>query len=74
MRNSKLLNTKLGSLLLVVLLVIAFGCEDQLLDKKPRAELTQASFFETEQHAIQATNASYQQLRNFWVHSFGWVG
>ncbi|MDR8389802.1 RagB/SusD family nutrient uptake outer membrane protein [Aliifodinibius sp. S!AR15-10] len=65
----------LVSLLLVGLLAVGFsGCEDQLLDKKPRGELTQESFFETEQHAIQATNASYEKLRDFWVHSFGWVG
>jgi len=50
------------------------GCQDQLLNKKPRGELTQASFFQTKGQAIQATNAAYQQLRNFNVHSFPWLG
>ena len=60
--------------LLVVVVLSLPGCVDQLLDKKPRGELTQASFFETEEHAIQATNATYQQLRDFNVHSFPWLG
>lgn len=73
-----MLNNKLNIDLLIVFLFAIFGfitgCQDQLLDKKPRAELTQASFFETEDHAIQATNATYEQLRQFNVHSFPWLG
>lgn len=75
MKHLTQFNKLLFSLLMAGLLAIGIaGCEDQLLDKKPRGELTQESFFETEQHAVQATNASYEKLRDFWVHSFGWVG
>lgn len=62
------------SLVGLILAGLLTGCEDQLLNKKPRGELTQKSFFETKDQAVQATNATYEQMRGFWVHSFGWVG
>lgn len=60
---------------------IIAGCGD-LLDKAPRGERTQATFFQNESDAIQATNASYEQLVNydrndgFWssVHYIWWLG
>ena len=58
----------------VLLSGMLMGCEDQLLDKSPRGQLTQKQFFENEEDAVQATNATYQQLRNFNVHSFPWLG
>jgi len=54
--------------------VLLSGCEDQLLDKEPRGELTQASFFKTEDHAVQATNATYEVMRGFNVHTMQWLG
>lgn len=48
------------------------GCD--LLDTSPKGELTSGNFFETEEHAIQGTNATYSVLRNFRVHVFPWLG
>lgn len=50
-----------------------FGCDD-FLSTEPKAELTNANFFTTEAHAIQATNATYAMLRNWTVHVFFWIG
>lgn len=58
----------------IVFAALIAGCEDSLLDQEPRGELTDPSFFQTEEHAIQATNATYEQLRAFNVHSFPWIG
>ena len=49
------------------------GC-DSFLEPTPRGELTSANFFETEAHAVQATNATYSILRDWTVHVFSWVG
>lgn len=48
------------------------GCD--FLDKSPKGELTSGNFFQTQDQAIQATNATYSQLRNFSVHVFAWLG
>jgi hypothetical protein len=45
-----------------------------LLDKSPKGELTSGNFFQTPDQAVQATNATYSQLRNFSVHVFSWLG
>ncbi len=49
------------------------GC-DSFLDPVPRGELTSDRFFETEAHAVQATNATYAVLRDWNVHVFAWIG
>lgn len=46
-------------------MVIFTNCTDELLNKAPRGEQTEATFFENEQDAIEATNATYEQLVNF---------
>lgn len=51
-----------------------FGCSDDFLDKEPLGQLSSESFFTTTEHAIQATNATYSQLRSFDVHVFGFIG
>lgn len=64
------------------LMVILSGCADQLLNKAPRGEQTENTFFETEDDAIKATNATYEQLvnfdrnNNFWssVNYIWWLG
>jgi len=57
--------------LLVGGLTIA-GCD--LLNKSPKGELTSGNFFETQEHALQGTNATYSTLRDFRVHVFPWLG
>lgn len=75
MKENRLFQIKYGIVLSVLLMVMLFlGCEDALLDQKPRGELTLANFFQTEQHAIEATNTTYERLRDFNVHSFPWLG
>src|SRR5688500_9393944 len=51
----------------------AAGCSD-FLTTEPRGELTTPSFFQTSDHALQATNASYSMLRNWTTHVFSWLG
>ena len=69
------LRYRLGLLALTLVLVggIALsGCD--FLEKSPKGELTSGNYFQTPEHAVQATNATYSQLRNFNVHVFSWLG
>lgn len=45
--------------------VFLVGCTDELLEKPPRGERTLSNFFQTEEDAVQATNATYEQMVNF---------
>jgi hypothetical protein len=66
----------------ILALVMMPGCADELLTKNPRGRLTEANFFESENDAILATNATYEQMRNlihpdgFWssVNYIWWLG
>lgn len=49
------------------------GC-DSFIETEPRGQLTTASFFETRDQAVHATNATYQMLRQWPVHVFAWLG
>lgn len=62
----------LATLLLLAGGVTLTGCD--LLDKPPKGELTSENFFQTQEQAVQGTNATYSQLRNFNVHVFPWLG
>jgi len=53
--------------------VLLSGC-DSFLEKDPKGELTSANFFQSRENAVQATNATYNMLRNFNVHVFSWLG
>lgn len=61
-----------GALPLVLALGL-FGCDD-FLTTEPKAQLTTANFFTTEEQAKQATNATYSMLRNWTTHVLFWVG
>jgi hypothetical protein len=56
-----------------VILFSTWGC-DGLLDKPPLGELTTGTFFTLPEHGVQATNATYNQLRDWQVHVFAWLG
>ncbi|WP_226388696.1 RagB/SusD family nutrient uptake outer membrane protein [Penaeicola halotolerans] len=58
---------------LAAVLTLSTSCED-FLDKTPKGQLTQDSFFQTAEHAEQATNATYSILRSFNVHVFSYIG
>ncbi|KAA3636810.1 MAG: RagB/SusD family nutrient uptake outer membrane protein [Bacteroidetes bacterium] len=64
--------TKILTSLLVIMLLSS--CVDDILDKKKPAELSSDTFFQTEDHAVWATNAIYNQLRDWDVHVFGFIG
>ncbi|NBB72965.1 MAG: RagB/SusD family nutrient uptake outer membrane protein [Bacteroidetes bacterium] len=49
------------------------GC-DSFLEKEPLGELSTESFFQDEDDAVAATNATYSVLRSFSVHVFAWLG
>ena len=64
-----------GLALAAVLCVgIISSCGDEFLDKKPLVNQTADTFFQSEEHAIQATNATYEMLRQWQVHVFSYIG
>ncbi|MEY4905827.1 MAG: hypothetical protein RLZZ292_3642, partial [Bacteroidota bacterium] len=68
MKNS---NTKI---LFIFLIASLFSCKKEFLEKKPLGQLTSETFFSTEEQAVQAVNAVYQQLRVWETHAFGFIG
>lgn len=58
--------------LTVVTAVLMAGCD--LLDKSPKGELPRDQFFQDAEGARAATNATYNELRDFSVHVFSWLG
>ncbi len=58
---------------LFILFFIA-GCSSDFLDRKPKGQLTFDTFFETQDHAIWATNAVYQNFRSWEMCAFPWIG
>jgi len=61
-------------LLIALTLLLWAGCSKDFLDRKPLGELTFDTYFETEDHAIWATNAIYNQLRSWECIAFAWIG
>ncbi len=62
---------------LLVFICIAFigtACNEEFLERKPKGQLTFDTFFETQDHAIWATNAIYQQFRSWEMTAFPWIG
>ncbi|MCB0602221.1 MAG: RagB/SusD family nutrient uptake outer membrane protein [Saprospiraceae bacterium] len=57
----------------ILLMIPLQGCQG-LLEKKPLGELTSDNFFQNETHALWATNAVYNLLRNWEVHVFSYIG
>lgn len=49
------------------------GC-DSFLEKDPKGNLTENNFFQNGGDAVDATNATYNVLRDFRVHVFSWLG
>jgi len=59
------------SLILIILTLVS--CSD-VVDKTPLGQQTSENFFQTEEDAIQATNASYHKLRDWNLHVFAYLG
>ncbi|HJW30751.1 MAG TPA: hypothetical protein VJ508_16065, partial [Saprospiraceae bacterium] len=58
---------------LLGLILVASSCSQDFLDRKPKGQLTYDTFFQTQDHAIWATNAIYQQFRSWEMCAFPWI-
>jgi hypothetical protein len=65
---------KLSSIAGLIILMTIWSCSDDFLDRKPKGQLTYDVYFETQDHAIWATNAIYQQFRSWELSAFPWIG
>ncbi len=59
---------------LAAALLLAGACEKEFLDRAPKGQLTFDTFFETEDHAVWATNAIYENFRSWEMCAFPWIG
>lgn len=61
---------------LLCLAAVAFlgSCKKDFLDRNPKGQLTFDTYFETEDHAVWATNAIYQKFRTWEMVAFPWIG
>ncbi|WP_253930557.1 RagB/SusD family nutrient uptake outer membrane protein [Lewinella sp. W8] len=60
-------------LLLVAFFLTLVSCTE-VLDRVPQGEFTLENYFKTEDHAVQSVNAIYNQLREWQVHVFSFIG
>jgi len=58
----------------LILFLAATACKKDFLDRQPPNELTFDKFFKTADHAVQATNAVYNQFRSFDCVGLGYLG
>jgi starch-binding outer membrane protein, SusD/RagB family len=65
---------KIIAFLLIPTLLMLGACSKDFLDRKPLGELTYDTFFETEDHAVWAVNAIYQQFRTWECIGLSWIG
>jgi starch-binding outer membrane protein, SusD/RagB family len=61
-------------LIALAAIVVLGSCEKDFLDRKPKGQLTFDTYFETEDHAVWATNAIYQKFRTWEMCAFPWIG
>ncbi len=66
------MKTKILLVASAILLLVA--CRKDFLDRSPKGQLTYESFFKTADHAVEATNAVYQNFRSWEMCSFPWIG
>jgi len=57
----------------LALLFVTTSCSE-VLDRTPQGEFTLDNYFKTEDHAVQSVNAIYNQLREWQVHVFSFIG
>jgi hypothetical protein len=62
------------SLISLTIFVMLAGCQKDFLERKPKGQLTFDTFFETEEHAVWATNAVYANFRSWDMCAFPWIG
>ncbi|NBC65617.1 MAG: RagB/SusD family nutrient uptake outer membrane protein [Bacteroidetes bacterium] len=75
---NKIKTTQIFRIGLILALAVVTGslvsCEDALLNKEPIGEQTSGTFFQSEEDAVLATNATYAELRAFGHHVFPYLG
>lgn len=59
---------------LPLILLFASSCKDSFFEVTPRGQITADNFFQTQEHALLATNAIYNIMRNWEIHVFAFVG
>lgn len=57
-----------------ILLLSISSCSSDFLDRKPKGLLTYDTFFETEEHAVQATNAVYNNFLSWEFTALPYLG
>ncbi len=67
---------KIQKTIIIASLLILFmpSCNKDFLDRKPKGQLTSNTFFETEEHALQATNAVYNKFRSWEFTALPYLG
>lgn len=65
---------KYPSLILLVAFFFTLASCTEVLDRVPQGEFTLENYFQTEDHALQSVNAIYNQLREWQVHVFSFIG
>lgn len=55
------------------LMLTGQGCSEEFLEKRPQGELVTDDFFNSQEGAVQATNAVYWQLRQWPTHVFAFL-
>ena len=58
----------------VLMTLLIVSCKDSFLDLKPQGSQTTDNFFLTQEHAVAATNAVYNVMRNWEVTVFAYIG
>lgn len=58
----------------VVLLLATTGCRKDFLERQPLGQLTYDTFFQTEEQAVEAVNAVYNQFRSWECVSLNYIG
>jgi len=71
--NSSGLFLKFTGISFILVILTFVSCSD-IVDKTPLGQQTSENFFQSEEDAIQATNASYQKLRDWNIHVFAFLG
>jgi len=62
------------SFALLLLLLVQTNCQKDFLDRTPTGQLVFDQYFKTADHAVQATNAVYNQFRSFDCVGLGYIG
>jgi starch-binding outer membrane protein, SusD/RagB family len=59
---------------LIIVVILLKSCSEDFLDRKPLGNLTSDTFFQTSDHAVQATNAVYAAFRTWEFTGLPYLG